>query len=235
MKCLFVGLLAILPSLGCADAKELRASIDVVFDASEAGELARTLPVDRQVRFRLRTTGAEAPSGVLVFISPLDTSVFPESWAPLFDELNLSWIGFDGFGNATPTAQRMLAAMMALKVVQRDGPEDGARVYVAALSGGGRVASQLITRFPHHFSGALYIVGADFFMPDDPLRSLVLSKRFVFLTGSRDFNRREMREVFARYQKAGARHARLLDLEGYRHRMPDAPKMRAALELLDAR
>jgi predicted esterase len=212
---------------------ERSATIDDVFDAATARELSRTLPSDRSVRFHLRIPESSSPSGVVVFVSPQRSGEFREPWAPVFDARNLTWVSADDFGNDKPTAQRMLVAIMALKIAERETAIDARRTYVAGVSGGGRVASQTITHFPQRFAGALYIVGADFHMPEEPLRSLVLERRFVFLTGRRDFNRMEMRHVFAQYQRAGVTSVKLMDLPRYGHTYPDAATLDAALELLD--
>jgi predicted esterase len=221
-------------TLAHAESLERSASINDLFDASTARELARTLPADQPVLFHLRIPSSTARSGVLVFVSPQRSGQFREPWSAVFDQRNLVWVCAEDFGNDKPTAQRMLVAIMALKVAERETRVDAARTYVAGVSGGGRVASQTITHFPQRFAGALYIVGADFHMPQEPLRSQVLGKRFVFLTGRHDFNRMEMRRVFGRYQRAGVVSVKLMDLPDYGHVYPDAATLDAALEFLDA-
>jgi len=74
------------------------------------------------------------------------------------------------------------------------------RIHGQPVSGGGRIASQSVTHFPQLFTGAIFMVGADYFMPEDASqRTLLASRRLVFVTGSRDFNHREMRRVHDRY------------------------------------
>jgi poly(3-hydroxybutyrate) depolymerase len=206
-----------------------------LFDVAETRELSRTLPADRAVTFRLRIPNGAGTCGVMVFVKPDDSGAFRGEWAPLFDEHRLMWISADGFGNDKPSAQRVLVAMMAVKLAARSVEIDPSRVYIGGMSGGGRVASQTITRFPQRFSGALYIVGADFHLPEEPLRARVISRRYVFITGSRDFNHREMRRVFERYQRAGASASKLLDLPRFGHEYPDAAALGDALDFLDSR
>ena len=113
---------------------------------------------------------------------------------------------------------------------------DAKRIYVGGMSGGGRVASTLITRFPQHFRGALYIVGADFWTSaEEPLKPRIVANRYVFVTGNRDFNQREMRRVFAKYQAAGVTQVSLMDLPGFGHEYPDAAHLGEAVAFLDAR
>jgi pimeloyl-ACP methyl ester carboxylesterase len=206
-----------------------------LFGAGQAAKLARTLPVDRAVNFRVRLPDrgpSAAPSGVVVFIKPTDTGTFPENWSAEFDARNLVWISPDDFGNDKLTRERMLAAIMAAQLVGRIAKVDTERIYVAGMSGGGRVASQTITHSPQLFAGAIYIVGAD--PPEIPLKPPAPERRFVFITGRGDFNRGEMRRVFKRYGKAGATHVKLMDLPHLAHEYPSAEDLGVALDFLDA-
>jgi len=103
------------------------------------------------------------------------------------------------------------------------------------MSGGGRVASQALSRFPGFFSGALCIVGADFVTPESSLVPELSTKRVVFITGDGDFNRREIRRVYSRFLDVGVRRSHLIDLRNYEHEYPDADQFDAALELLEQR
>jgi hypothetical protein len=85
------------------------------------------------------------------------------------------------------------------------------------------------------FSGAICIVGADYFMPqDEAQRAVVASRRLVLLTGSRDFNQREMQLVSRRYQQSGVNKLLLMDLPNFAHQLPDAGQLTQALAFLDA-
>jgi len=219
-----------------AEATYLERSITTaeLFGAEQATKLARTLPVDKAVNFHLRLPdGADAPSGVVVFIKPTDSGTFPENWSRVFDARNLVWISPDGFGNEKLTRERMLAAIMAAELVGKAAKVNADRIYIAGMSGGGRVASQTITHSPRLFTGAIYIVGAD--PPDEAVPPLALERRFVFITGRDDFNRREMRRVFSRYGKAGAAHVKLMDLPHLGHEYPSAEDLDAAIGFLDAK
>ena len=189
----------------------------------------------KQLRLPDSAATGKAASGVVVFIKPYDTGVFLENWAGVFDSHNLIWISADDFGNRTPTAKRILTAIMGVALAGKVANVDPKRVYIAGLSGGGRVASQAITRYPEQFVGAICIVGADYFMPEEPLKSRVLGRRFVFITGARDFNRGEMRRVSARYRKEGVTHVKLLDLMHLGHEYPSGNDLEAAFDFLDAR
>jgi hypothetical protein len=103
------------------------------------------------------------------------------------------------------------------------------------MSGGGRIASQALVRFPGFFSGALCIVGADFLVPEPQLVPDLADKRMVFVTGAGDFNRREIHAVYRRFVDAGVTRSHLLDLSDLGHEYPDGTDFDAALELLERR
>lgn len=231
--------LACLVSCGAANAQDSArhtATLSELFPSEEARALSKTIPAGRPIHFRVRVPVNSTRSGLLVFVKPVDTGEMPEGWGPVLDRANLIWVAADGYGNDRPRAERVLAAMAAVALVERLQSVDESRVYIGGMSGGGRIASQVITRFPRRFDGALYIVGADFWTGEEQ-RYLpgIVANRYVFVTGVRDFNRREMKRVFARYQAAGAKHSLLLDLPGFGHEYPDAGGLATAIGFLDSR
>ena len=229
---LFAGPAQAAPALATTEHSATLASL---FAPEEAAALSKTLPLDQPVKFRAWLSETKNP-GVLIFVSPTDSGEPPAGWLPLLESHQMSWIAADGFGNRKPSAQRVLAAMMALAFVGKLAETDPGRIYLGGMSGGGRIASQTVTRFPQNFSGAVYIVGADFWMPKDiRLRDRAAANRYVFITGERDFNRREMRRVFARYRSSGLTRSLLMDLPDFGHAYPDAGQLGEALDFLDAR
>ena len=215
---------------------ERTTTLAALFPPDEARALATTLPPDKVLRYRVRIPPVDGPHGVLVFVKPIDSGELPENWAAELDRHHLIWIAADDYGNERPRAQRILAAIAGLKLIESAQPIDKNRIYIGGMSGGGRVASQVITRFPGRFSGALYVVGADFWTSaEEPLKSRITAKRYVFVTGSRDFNRRDMKRVHAKYQAAGATQVLLMDPPGFGHEYPDAAQLQQAIDFLDAR
>lgn len=206
-----------------------------LFPPAQAASLAYTIDPDRRVTFHVRVPSGAAPHGVLVFVSPRDDAAPREGWAEVFERRNLVWIAAEDFGNDKRTSQRVLVALMALKHLQRTLTLDRDRLYIGGMSGGGRVASQALARFPGFFSGALCIVGADYVTPESALVQELATKRVVFMTGDGDFNRREMRRVYSRFLDVGVAQSHLMDLDYFDHQYPDAEQLDAALGLLDRR
>ncbi len=235
-----IGLLCCANVLGASTFLERSASLASLFPADRAEQFATILPADHIVHWQILAPDIAAASddtqalGTIIFVSPNHSGAPSKEWIEVLQRRNLIYVGADEFGNSKPTAQRLLAALMGLALVQRDFRIDAKRIYIAGMSGGGRVASQAITRFPQLFSGALYIVGADFWT--DRERALIpeiISKRYVFLTGSEDFNRRDTRRVYEKYRSAGARTVLLMDLPDYGHENPNAAQLDQALQFLD--
>lgn len=206
-----------------------------LFPPAQAASLANTLPPDRRIVYHVRIPPGAGPHGALVFVSPRDDAEPREGWSEILDRRNLAWIAAEGFGNDRRSAQRVLVALLAVKHLQRSVPLDRDRVYIGGMSGGGRVASQALARFPGFFSGALCIVGADYVTPESPLAPELATKRVVFMTGDGDFNRREIRRVYLRYLDAGVSQSHLIDLRDFDHQYPDPGQLDEALELLERR
>jgi hypothetical protein len=61
----------------------------------------------------------------------------------------------------------------------------------------------------------------------------LLQNKFVFLTGSRDFNRDETKRIYRRYIKAGAQQSKLMVIPGMSHEHPDTAALTEALQFLN--
>jgi predicted esterase len=228
--------LALSTAAAAQDTVERTTTIEALFPADTLQGLAKTLAVDRVLHYRVRIPRNAALSGVLIFVKPVNSGELPDGWAAVLDGKNLIWAAANDFGNEQPSAQRVLAAIAALKLIESTTAVDTRRLYIAGMSGGGRIASQIIARFPRYFTGALYIVGADFWARSEE-SSLpgITANRYVFITGSRDFNHGEMRRVYSKYLKAGVRQSLLMDLPGFAHEYPNAEQLAQAIDFLDAR
>jgi predicted esterase len=209
------------------------ATLTSLFSAEEVSRLSKTLPAGQVVKFRVWWSEDPNP-GVVIFVSPTDSGEPPEEWLELLQQKRLSWVAAEGFGNQQPSAQRVLVAVMGLSLAQRRAALDRKRVYIGGMSGGGRIASMTAPRFPQMFSGGLYIVGANFWMPDDAkLMQLAAANRYVFITGDKDFNHRDMKNVYSRYRKKGLDASLLMDIPGYAHEYPDTGQLGRAIAFLD--
>lgn len=173
------------------------------------------------------------PPGVFVYVSPMKTGRIDSRWREVMDQQNLIYIAANNSGNKIPTIRRMVLATLAVNALGQRYTFDTGHINVAGFSGGGRVASRIATQYPDVFTGALYICGVDFWKKDKtPNVERVIQNRFVFLTGTRDFNRRETRQIQKRYIKAGAQHTKLIVVPNMAHKHPDATYLTEALQFL---
>lgn len=210
-------------------------TIAQLFSPEQAKAFGPTMRVDRKVTFRVRVPTDKGPHGVLVFVHPGFNAEPMADWPDVLDRRNLIYIAAEGFGNDKPGKQRALVALLALTHLTRTQQVDGTRRYIGGMSGGGKMASQVLTLFPAFFDGALCIVGADPITPDARLAPQLADKRVVFMTGSKDFNHYDVLAVHKRLLESGLAHSRLMDLDGFGHQYPDGRQLDAALELLDPR
>lgn len=174
------------------------------------------------------------PAGVLVYISPVSSGRMPGRYRTVMDENNLIWIAANHSGNRVRVARRVSLALLAAALADRHYRVDPSRVYVAGFSGGGRTASALAPEYPGLFRGAIYICGVNFWDGHKPGRlDQVRDNRYVFLTGSKDFNRSETRRVHRSYRRADVENVLLLEVPGMDHRIPPSEDLAAAITFLD--
>jgi predicted esterase len=171
--------------------------------------------------------------GVFVYISPGNSGRIDPRWRRVMDERNLVYIAAHQSGNRVRTNRRMVLAVFALRALEGRVPFDASKLHVSGFSGGGRVASLVASQYPEAFTAALYICGVNFWKKSQtPSVDRVIQNRFVFLTGSRDFNLAETRRVHQRYLKAGALNSELMIVPGMGHELPDAAWLTRALRYL---
>ena len=176
----------------------------------------------------------ETPAGLLVFISPTDSGRMPGRYRPVMDDNNLIWIGAHHSGNRVRVARRIGLALLATAIADGNYRIDPSRVYVSGFSGGGRTASAVAPEYAQLFTGAIYICGVNFWDARKPKQlDRVRDNRYVFLTGSKDFNRSETRRVHRAYRRADVDNVMLLEVAGMDHRMPPAEHLAHAITFLD--
>lgn len=210
-------------------------TIAALFSPEQARAFAPTMRTDRKVTFRVRVPAVDEPHGVLVFVHPGFNAEPMPGWAEVLDRRNLIYIAAEGFGNDKPGNQRALAALLALTQMSRTQQIDAGRRYIGGMSGGGKMASQVLSRFPAYFDGARCIVGADYVSPGPQRAAQMADKRMVFMTGDEDFNHYDVLAAYKRFVAAGVTRSHLMDIDGFGHQYPDARQLDGALELLDSR
>ena len=239
-------ILTILPCLAClaASAGDLaRGEVSLAATASEIlGEEATALfgssldpdEVNEWAMYVPQSYDPESPAGLLVFISPTDSGRMPGRYRQVLDDHNLIWIGANHSGNRVRVARRISLALLATAMADNNYRIDPSRVYVSGFSGGGRTASAIAPEYAQLFTGAIYICGVNFWDGRKPKQlDRVRDNRYVFLTGSEDFNRSETRRVHRAYRRADVENVMLLEVAGMDHRMPPPEDLEKAIAFLD--
>jgi len=174
------------------------------------------------------------PAGVLVYISPSNSGGIPDHWQAVIGDKNLIWVAANESGNSINPRLRIVYSLLAPAFVDKNYEIDTSRIFIAGLSGGGRVASMVAPEYPTLFRGAIYICGVNSFGRRSKQElERIRTGRFVFLTGSEDFNRSETKRVYNRYLRAEVENSFYLDIPGMGHQNPDAERFAEAIAYLD--
>jgi len=233
---LFSGALAVADGVQLGEFS-VGATLPELIGTESASRFEGAVDADETIEWEIfvpETYDPEAPAGLMVYISPMDSGRIPEGWKDVMESSNLIWIGANKSGNRIRAARRVTYAMVAAAVVARDYRVDDSRVYLSGFSGGGRVASMVAPEYPQVFRGAIYICGVNFWGSRKPAElEAIRANRYVFLTGKKDFNRDETRSAYRSYRKDGVENVLLMDISGMDHRNPTAGKFAEAITFLD--
>jgi hypothetical protein len=188
--------------------------------------------------------------GLFVWVDAGNTPRIPEDWEEVLSQHKLLAIAAYHSGNQRHIASRIQLAVDAAFNMRRRFNITPRRVYISGISGGGRVASMVGIAYADVFSGTFPIVGANFYKPIPatggghyppvfaPVGTILAGakerNRFVLLTGSKDFNRENTKDVYRRGFKAeGFRHILYLEVPGMGHALPSGEWFAKGLDFLD--
>lgn len=192
------------------------------------------------------------PMGLLVWASPSGSGAVPRDYAQVLAEHRLIWVGAHGNGNRRQLMQRLGLTLDAAFNAPLYYTIDPERVYIAGLSGGGRLSSRLGVNHAELFRGALPIIGCDFYRPVEApsrpgsfwrsfhgptKRSLRNAQRqpLVIVTGTQDGNREQCQAYAKAYEKVGFKAVSYINVPNMGHTLPPAKVFGDALALLDQR
>jgi hypothetical protein len=199
----------------------------------------------------------ERAYGLVVFASPspsggLDALDRNFGWQAALDKHELIWVGANNAGNDRSVFPRLGLPIDAAANMQARYRIDPQRVYVAGISGGGRIASMLAVTCPDVFrGGGFYMIGCNFYRVEKskekegtyaasfyppPPKVLAEAKRskHVFLTGDTDPNRDQTQVYYEAFQHDGFAHCTYLQVPNVGHQPPPREWFEKAIEALDA-
>ena len=189
------------------------------------------------------------PYGVVVWVSPFEDGAILPELRPLFDERHLIWIGPNNAGNQRHLFPRAGLVLDAALNAERFYHVDPDRIFVAGLSGGGRMSAMQAVTYPEVFAGGFPIIGVTTYLnvslesspgqvvprfprPSPDVLERATRQPLVIMTGSGDFNREECRLTAAAYEGEGFTDLHFLDIDGMGHEMPSVEDFGRGLDIL---
>lgn len=174
------------------------------------------------------------PPGIMVYVSPQNRINTPSGWMEIMEDNNLIWVAAQMSGNDIFSQKRIMMAVLSLPLIQEKYTVNTSRLYISGFSGGGRIASIVAANFPHLFSGAIYNCGVNFWNDVSPAElELIKKNRFVFITGTNDFNLQDTKSVYNKYKSANVKNIKLMVINRMGHENPKRPKFAQAISFLD--
>jgi hypothetical protein len=203
------------PEVGFRDEVRVRqpTRLDWKFAASGFGTEASRLLNDyesRDQRYQLYVPRDYNPDRLwplVLFVSPGDDPLGWRFWQKPCEEKGAFFCAAYGAGNNCPAGQRLRIILDAFDDVRRHYKVDPDRTYLTGFSGGGRMACTIAFALPEYFGGVAPVGGTNPLNGLDYLRLRVRDRLSVaFLTGEKDFNRRENEEfMFPLFTDLGIR------------------------------
>ena len=127
-----------------------------------------------------------------------------------------------------------MLALLAQHIASGYGAIDNLRNYISGFSGGGRVASMMMWEYPDSFDGAIFFGGVNKWKGNGKkFLTTLQKKRLVFLTGSQDFNEKDTKKAFVKYQRNGVENSTYLSILGHNHSLPAAKWLSQSIQYLD--
>lgn len=203
------------------------------------------------------TYTADTEYGLIVF-TDADEQIdrVPNDWAKILDRRKFLFIAAENAGNDQDTNRRLGLAVLGTLEMMKRYRIDPNRVYAAGFSGGARMSGLLGFFQSDIFHGTIQNSGADFYtrVPTVYASSWVSTTgqpygqfeattgeitrakrvRFVLITGTNDFRRGNILDIynggFAKQHFA----AKLIDVPGMNHAICDGATLSAALDFIES-
>lgn len=207
--------------------------------ADGANAIASVFAPDEKLTWQLsvpKNYDPAKPAAVMLFIGFAEWGGGKKEWTNILEDHNIIWIGLINGGDKKPINERMLRAILAQAVLERDYKIDTDRYYLFGYSGGAHVAAMLATSKPELFKGALFYGDAlPWGSKEPPKIELVRQNRYMFMCGSKDKDRRKMQRIAAAYKAAGVENTEVVSVANVNRQMPGSSYFEQAIEFLDAR
>ncbi len=195
--------------------------------------------------------------GLVIFIDAEEVvTEVPDGWASILDARRMLFVAPENGGNDQDSDRRMGLAVLGALEMMKHYRIDPSRVYVAGYSGGARMAGKLGFYQSDLFHGTIQNCGADFyrqvptvhatswlsrtgqpygtFEATDAEITQAKQVRFVLVTGTNDFRRGNILDIFnGGFAKEGFK-AKLFDVPGMQHTTSSGEILSAALDFIES-
>jgi hypothetical protein len=196
------------------------------------------------------------PFGLIVYISSMDTSaVLPAGWEEVLTRYRMIFVSPQSAGNDCEDMRRSGLALVGALQMKANYKIDPRRVFAAGLSGGARIACNLGFWQSDVFRGTIQDCGANFYRKVDSRRAnnwvdsegntygvmdatadeisrARSGTRFCLITGTGDFRRDNVIDIYNNGFARDGFRARLFDVPGMGHQDCDAATLEQALRYL---
>ena len=211
--------------------------IEEIYDRENLKHLGKYFPEGEALSWEVvlpRGLEKDEARGIFVYVSPTESGSMPPRYQEIINEEKLIWIGANASGNSHNSARRVLLGLLARHIASGYAPIDSSRMYLSGFSGGGRVASMMMWEYPDSFNGAIFFSGVNSWKrKNEDFLPKLQNKRLVFLTGSRDFNEKDTKTAFTKYQRKGIKNSTYLSILGHGHSLPTAKWFARSIQYLD--
>jgi predicted esterase len=203
--------------------------LDWEFAVSGFGKDAVKLPAgydSTKQRYQLfvpKNYRKDKPASLVLFVSAGDGQQGWKNWQKFCEQEGVFFAAPLGAGNSTPAGPRTRIILDVLDDVRRQYAIDPDQTYITGFSGGGRMACAIGFALPEYFGGVIPLCGTNPISGPTYLRHRIEERLSVaFVTGEKDFNRKENEEyMFPWFQEIGIR-SKLWVVPKMDHAIPNA-------------
>ncbi len=165
----------------------------------------------------------DKPAGLILFISPADGPSSVKAWQAVCEKHGLLFASPFGAGNNTPAGPRTRIILDTLDDIRQQYAIDPDQTYLTGFSGGGRMACAIAFALPEYFGGVIPLCGTNPISGPTYLRHRIEDRLSVaFVTGEKDFNRKENEAYMAPWFAELGIRSKLWVVPGLGHAVPSA-------------
>ncbi len=198
--------------------------------------LSDTVPSDQQLQWQVYVPPGYDPSrppGVFIYLDPNRYGGIPDAWIRLFDQHNLIWVGPRVNERKQSDEKKVWHAILGLRAVEGQYAIDLNRIYIASARDTTTTALRA-SLIANEIRGVVYMRGSAMWVTigDDQLEQL-RRKRHVFITGTNDKAKNQVRSHYEAHRDAGVEHVKLIFDTKRIEEVPKAEHIDTAIRFLD--